>query len=564
MKNKFILLLFIMMNFILLPAAFASDNVIFDSTTITAEQAKNLNLSIPLDLKPSFQSMTINVWDSNNVESTKTVLFCKDMKGVIHWDNKCPDLIPAISPQALERITLRADLPKYDPASEPQKTTKTVVIAIAALTLLGGGSMKTLASSRKTSDSNDSPSQGSITQTGDVDLSSLAVTPGRGDLASHAQTHITEKAHHSFIKWAKKVSGPSPILTVVLSDANYLRAMIGGFAYILYPAAVVVGYLASVSAHKQALPPSLLFVILFAVFGTLDAFAGLLVAVAFMVPIIISGNVNNFTTAFTLIGISQVAISPMLIAINIRPLRRRVTDFASFWEKMTDFILASILGGWAVEAIVEGLPGLAGVQLAIANHGRLIGIWVAGLIFLRYSLEETATYLFPKKFAELAPSLNHRKKKHLVLSMILKIATFGIVAVSFIGFNLFFITGLVMYALPLILSFVHHKFPKKSAIKKWSPKGVVGIVVMTSFGTSLGIIVQKHIQDARVYMLAAFVLLSLPGFLLSILGFFGADPEKAWNEEGIGKIFYRLMGVVFFVLLLITIHGNNLFGFLIK
>lgn len=551
MRNRFILLIVIAFNFIFMPVAFASNTVIIDSTNLSAEQINNIKLSIPLDLKPSFQSMTINVWDSNNVKSTKTVLFCKDMKGIIHWNNLCPDLIPAISPQALDKIILRADLPKYVPASEPKKTTQTIVIAIAALTMLGGG-IKTLTLGKNNN---------FITST---DNSKPTTNLNQQNVSKETSGHTEKKPHQGFVKWSKKVSGPSPILTVILSDASYLRALLGRVAYLLYPLAIGVGYLASISAHKQALPPSLFFVILFSVFGILDAFTGLIISVTFISSILLAGNLTSFPAVLTVLGVCQVAIAPMLIAIGIRPLRREVKDTTSLWERITDFILASLLCGWAVESIIKALPGLAGVQLSITNHAELIGIWTAGLIFIRYSLQEIVTHFLPEKLDALTPEINQRKKKHLVLTMILKIIIFGIVAHSFIGLNFFFLVGLLMYAIPLTLGFVEHKFPKKSFIKKWSPKGVVGIVVMTAVGTSLGIIFHRHIQDARTYMLATFVLLSIPGFLLSILGLFGKKPEKVWHASNFGKIAYRVLGVIFFGLLLLTINGNNLLASFVK
>jgi hypothetical protein len=102
------------------------------------------------------------------------------------------------------------------------------------------------------------------------------------------------------------------------------------------------------------------------------------------------------------------------------------------------------------------------------------------------------------------------------------------------------------------------KFPKSAAIQKWMPTGIIEMLVMTIGGYFLAILVASRYPNARTYVLVSFVLLSLPGVLLKIIGLFGVEGEEDWKITRSGKIIYRVFGVVALATLLYIILSGVL------
>jgi hypothetical protein len=100
------------------------------------------------------------------------------------------------------------------------------------------------------------------------------------------------------------------------------------------------------------------------------------------------------------------------------------------------------------------------------------------------------------------------------------------------------------------------KFPKSEKLEKWMPTGIIEMLVMTIIGYLLAIEVQSRYPNARTYVLVSFVILSLPGFVLKILGLFGKEGAKDWRITKYGKIAYRVFGVIALgVLIYIILSG---------
>ena len=68
--------------------------------------------------------------------SSKTALFCKDLKGELHFDNNCPDLFVTN-----DKKVFRSAYKPYDRTSDPVGTASIALVAFAvASSLLGLGS----------------------------------------------------------------------------------------------------------------------------------------------------------------------------------------------------------------------------------------------------------------------------------------------------------------------------------------------------------------------------------------------------------------------------------------
>ena len=559
MIRKIVLTAFLFINFATFANAADKPSVVLYQT-ITKAEAEALDISIPTSMTPGFKSLEVKVTDASSATEFKKILFCKDLHGVIQWDNICPDLTRMAAQTALESAKTRADLPVYNPLSDPKQTTDTVIIAFAALTVFtGAGTIANrILKVNPTATASSGNQQGYLAQVsrGGVLVASSQI--GRGDKAEIWNRPVTQKMDGTFTNLGKRVSGFSPLATRIISDGNYLRSLAGPFSLLIYPVSIALGWFASRGLHQQALPPSLTFILLMMTVGVIDALAGVLTALAFAMSVFIGGHFNSLDSVLTVIGVCLLAFSPALLAGAFRPFRRQVWDFTSLWERCMDYLLASVLTGWVVQQIVLGLPGLSGLQLPLTADAREIALWAAGLIILRFAAEDIAVRLFPGRLTKLEPEYRERTINQQVLATIFKVTIFTVIAGKFVGISMELFIGSALFALPLIMGIFEDKFPKSAGIQKWMPTGMIEMLTMTLVGYLLAIMVQARYPEARTYVLVSFVLLSLPGFILKILGLFGKDGAKDWKVTKIGVTTYRVLGVLVLATLIYIILSGLL------
>jgi hypothetical protein len=354
-------------------------------------------------------------------------------------------------------------------------------------------------------------------------------------------------------KTGNRISGFTPLGTRILSDGNYQRSLIGPFSLVIYPISIALGIFASRSLHQEALPPSLIYILLMMAVGVIDALAGVMVSTAFIFSVLIGGHLTSLDEILTVSGVCLLAFSPALLAGAFRPFRRPVWDFTSLWERITDYLLASILTGWVVQQIVLGLPGLSGLQLPLTTHARLIAVAAVGMIIVRFALEDFSMHLFPQRLIKLEPQYRERTITQQVLATIFKAIIFSVVAERYLGVSAELFIGIALFTLPLIMGIFEDKFPKSTRVQKWMPTGIIELLVMTLGGYFLAIAVENRYPAARTYVLASFVILSVPGFILKILALFGEEGAQDWKITKFGTIAYRILGVVALAALLYII-----------
>jgi len=525
-------------------SAFASQSpeVLYQSLA-TSTQAE-LNVLISKNIDPGYQSITVSIIGADKSITQKVLYFCKTLDGAINWDNKCPDATVMAPQKLLESINQRSQLPKYNPLSEPKKTTDLVIASLAALTV--ASTTKIMSQKSPTADS--SKQQGYLSQVGKGGLLLSAVLLGPGDKIREKQSK-TSNSGSKFTAASNRTSAASPLVSRIMADGNYLRASLQHFALLLYPGALVLGALAIRSVKFQALPPSLLFIVLMLGLGILDSFAGLTSFLTFSIICIGTGHVTNLSEFLTLMGIGLISFSPILLASVFRPLRRSTVDFTSYWERIADYLVASVLTGWVVKQIILGLDGLSGLQLPITVHAHTLGIVAGALVAIRYAFEDLTSYLFPARIQAIEPNYREQSIRQYGLKIIMQISVFLLVAKPFLGNTASLWIGLSIFTIPLILSLFSSRFPKSKFISRWIPKGIIEMIAMTTAGYLIALVLNWYPQSASGYVLTAFVLLGIPGFILKILPLFATDQNDDWKQSKAGKLVYRIGGAVAFVLL---------------
>lgn len=551
MIKKLLLLFIFFLQVGTLASAAADDEVLYQEISTT--ELADFSVDIPTNLEPGFRSITVLVTDETGFEREKVLTFCKNLEGEIHWNNICPDLTPVADQKTLEVIKLRSDLPKYDPISEPKKTVSTIVVAFAALSVLSAGAATSLKTPSPSQGGNSGGSQGQgsgyLSQLSAGVLIALNSDQDSPDGIGKSTATRFQRARNLPAVIGQKVSGFSPIMGRIATSGNYLRAIFADAAYLLFPSAIVLGFLASKSIGYQAIPPSLIFMLALIGLGTFDAFAGLLAALSFATPVLLTGGVDSLHAGMTLAGVALLAFAPALIAGAFRPMRRRVNNFASFWERGSDYLLAAVLTSWILRQMVQGLPGLAGVQLPITASANRIAIFGGAMIVIRLLGEDIALRHFSKRhgYAE-APARNQRTFQ-LILSDLVKIAVFVLVAEPFVGRSIELWIGTAIFALPFLLDIFDLHFPKSRWIFRFIPTGTVEIIFMATLGAVFALVIQGYIANPRTFVLISFVLLSIPGLILRFISSFGDESHEEWRETKLGAFFFRVTGILVFALL---------------
>jgi hypothetical protein len=549
--RKILLLAIILLNFLVLPSSVAVEkNVVIDR--LTQSEAEDLDIEIPDSVPPGFHSITIEVYDDNGTVSEKEIEFCKDEKGVVQWDNKCPNLNleeePApVDPEPVKAI--KTGLQPYDPLSDPETTKGLHLAGFAALAALT--SIK-----RNEKQSEEEQDQESLQSVSSGALKLLKNEPGRGDLSKTWDNRFTDKSDFLFVSLAHRFNRFSPLLTRTIQDGNTVRAMIGSWAALLMPIGLILGIIAVINTGGQSLPPAWTIVALIMSVAIFDAFAGFVAGFVFFLAALVTGNITNRPELLTTIGVMVLFFAPALLASAFRPFRRLVRNQDDRWERITDYALGTLLTFWVITKMVAAMNGLARLELPITDYGTELALIAAGLLLIRVGLEDIAVEQYPMRLRALHVEIRKPSQTQKVRSLAFKIFVFFIMAAPFVGSTLNLVLGTLLFAIPQITSLsLEDNLPKK---KLYLPKGVLKTVVMIFVMALASNLIEGAFSSPEAFLKWSFVVMALPGFFLHYLDAITDAPESDWKTTERGRMIYRVGGVIVFILMVLVVQGVDL------
>ena len=526
-RNSLLAILLITIPFISIQSSQAKDPQVILDTLLTGDvpalNAKDLN--IPSDLEPGFHQLEVQVYDDNGVISTQTALFCKDLKGELHFDNQCPDLV-SIQSQ-------RTNIP-FNPAKNPDQTITFFAVAAAAFsTILGFRRREDFDSSNQMELPPDPPNLNS------GDMHQVEVRRGWGD----RRWYINQKIFNSFDDIPKRLAlffgKKFNLLGRIILDARYLRAIFGNLAWVLNIAAIVITYFGLLHINNAAVPMGVAFTTALIIIGIFDSFAGLLAALLYVNFIFANGNLNSVDISLFALFYTMLFFAPALLISKARKLHRAVNDYDSFWSRLGDYVIGSILVGWAITNIIGFLPSMFGFELPITQSAVPIGVLAGLATALRLLLEDFAWYLYPYGIKRLhvdLPSAGYFQK---IRSIFTKTALFLLVVVPYIGWNKYLIAGLSLSLIPQLLGLFSHKFKKFTFTKFILPEGVLRIVTLAAIGILMQKYVIPQIKTNESVLLTSYVVLMVPSFLFSFTDLFAKKHKYKFT-----KIWSRFLQVI--------------------
>jgi len=376
-----------------------------------------------------------------------------------------------------------------------------------------------------------------FTPTGEApgDTSALHRTPG---------THLVDGVAYAGVLLA---APRSPLMARAIADAAPVRAMIGSLSMILPLAAIGLGVASVVMQDGVAQPPVLAILIPLLVIGVLDALAGLLGWLAFALGVVLQGGIVGWESVRTLLGLALLIVGPALIASSFREVRRPPGSAADPWERLVDFVVVPLLGGWAGMNIALALPSLGGAAFPISERANLVGLTIMIGLVAKVALEEAAARWFPERMAAVLPRRTASPgASQRVASALLRTAVFLFVSAAFVG-NVWqlWVAG-ALFLIPALLAPLANRLPNNSRLWQALPDGVpkVGVLLLVSWAISS--LALTELGDSPAYAQVAFVVLAIPGFILSILGLVARGPrgqDVRWYRRPSMTWLYRIGGV---------------------
>jgi len=553
--KKILLLAIILLNLSVLPGFAVEKTVVIDR--LTQSEAEDLDIEIPDDVPPGFHSITIEVYDDNGTVSQKEIEFCKDEKGVVQWDNKCPNLKldeePAPEePEPVEEVT--TGLKPYDPLQDSETTKGLQLAAFAALAALT--SIK-----RNEKQSDEEQDQESLQSVSSGALKLLKDEPGWGDRSKTWHSPFTDKSDSLFIALSHRFNPISPLLIRTAQDGNTFRAIFGSIASLLAPIGLILGVLAAMDTQGQALPPKWTIVAAVMAVAIFDAFAGLIAGTVFFFIVLLTGHITNRPEFLTAIGVMVLFFAPALLASAFRPFRRLVRNQDDLWERITDYALGTLLTFWVITKMVAAMNGLARLELPITEYGTELAFIAAALLIVRVGLEDMAVEHYPMRLRALHVEIKPPSHNQKIRTLAFKIFVFFIMAAPFVGSLLNLVLGTILFAIPQITSLsLEDNLPKK---KLYLPKGVFKTIVMIFVMALASNLIEGSFSSPEAFLKWSFVVLALPGFILHYLDAITDAPKTDWKTTENGRMIYRIGGVVVFVLMVLVVKGVDIASWLV-
>ena len=452
-------------------------------------------------------------------------------------------------------VGTRKTLPSYNIQATPKKVVDTSIASLALLGLISGAGAAAANAAKRNEDD--------VAALEGIDYEDLERLEGFEEYGDRSKswrlpnikwTVWAERFTHSI---ATQVNRVSPLMGRMVVDGSYLRAMYGALALATWMLAIGLTILTVIQTGGEALPPKPLTMIALILIGVLDAGAAMLASTLVIIGTAILGGFSSIPAGRTTIGLVILWVAPSLIASAARPLRRprpityELNEMQKWqWERAGDYVVGPLLAALAVRTMVKGLPALAGLHLPIVNQANLLAILTALFVLTRYALEENASRNYPLRLQLVeASELNEPFTAQRHFSLVLRALLFALVALPFMGNVWQLYVGTAMFIFPAILSAYAHHLPRLPQLFQIIPTGIPQFTLMLYIGAAYSAWVSTLFHGATSARMG-FVLLSIPGFVISILNQFAGEPEPGvvkWYMRENFKWVYRI-GAIYLIL----------------
>ncbi len=154
------------------------------------------------------------------------------------------------------------------------------------------------------------------------------------------------------------------------------------------------------------------------------------------------------------------------------------------------------------------------------------------VLVVRYGLERAAVRHYPERLAVATFVPNGKPGwQQQIGSTLAKASMFVFVIVPYIGMRWQLWLVVALSVGPSLAGIAKDGFPNSTLLYRLAPRGVPNTLVMMIVGAALGSLVAARVDDPTDLLVTSFVILSIPGFALAVVGLFareGIDPATGW------------------------------------
>lgn len=335
--------------------------------------------------------------------------------------------------------------------------------------------------------------------------------------------------------WIERVAQVSPVLSRVLNDGSYLRALIGSLMGLAYFAAVVLGVAAvDTGAPSLAASGKVGLLVLIMAFGTLDALFGIVAMTAFAITSMVALPVSGIGDIRYLVAMFILGFAPSIMATTFRKIRRpAIENLSDAWERVIDLALIGFISVLTVMSLVGSVSAFTGATVPISNDTRSIAFAIAAVAVGRVVLEELAAKLAPSRLNRLNPTeVPPTFAWQPWASLVLKFATLILMIGGMVGMGWHLWVGAFLIFLPGIIGMVFPNLPSVRWIHEFIPGGIGALAFATLISAWSGQFVNAWLGKSELYGQLSFILIPLPVILISIIGMFAKQEDKLWQRTG--------------------------------
>ena len=340
----------------------------------------------------------------------------------------------------------------------------------------------------------------------------------------------------------------SPVFGRAMDDGSYLRALAGVFWLVVPAIGAALGIAAARSTGSVVSLPSLGLFVALLVVGSLDAFAGLVAALAYFAVVVTGGGMDSSDALRGFLGLSAPMFLVGLVASAMRPYRRASVD-DHVWNRCVDAVLIPLTGAWAAGTMFSAVPHLSGYDVAWSDRVGTVEIAALLVLIGRYVLENAARLLVSVRLARIEnESFPEPLDGQRPVSRVVRTVVFAFVAWVFIGGNWWLAAGTTMFLVPKLVETRADSFPNVPALFRYLPRNLPRIVVMLLVMLWWGQLVDGAVDSHDVQW--AFVLMGVPGLAVGIADWFGREGEE-WPSTAAS----RVLGAATLVLGIALVRG---------
>jgi len=353
----------------------------------------------------------------------------------------------------------------------------------------------------------------------------------------------------------RRIGKYSSTAATSVGDADYLRAVLGIFSMLMYPAAVLIGVFMSINSEKNVPIPTLIWIAAALILGCFDSLAGAITAITFFIATVTTNRESipedKWRYLATIIMIFVITTGPGLFAGALRRFDGVHTHRSGKWERLVDYALSPIVTAWVVWKALELTQTVSGADFsANTKYIKYVAAIVFACIFVRYLLEGYVAKHFADRINEIVAESVPIHKFHKIrvhtfkAAWITLIAYVVLVRVSGLTNNKsIWVLGFLLLLPALVLAFGIKPIDK---ISKFNITGTPRLAILLCAGL---ILIAKPGAKGVQFMTIAFTPV-LYFILMEALAGSNLKMPAYFYQTRMGRFLYRFSSFLLYILIL--------------